>query len=62
MYVFINYCIIITIKRLVVVVVVIVLLRQTSINQVHLINMTWLFLILAILTYGKVYLGVHRNA
>lgn len=51
----------ITIKRLVVV-VVIVLLRQTSINQVHLINMTWLFLILAILTYGKVYLGVHRNA
>lgn len=61
MYVFINYCIIITIKRLVVV-VVIVLLRQTSINQVHLINMTWLFLILAILTYGKVYLGVHRNA
>lgn len=60
MYVFINYCIIITIKRLVV--VVIVLLRQTSINQVHLINMTWLFLILAILTYGKVYLGVHRNA
>lgn len=61
MYVFINYCIIITIKRLVVV-VVIVLLRQTSINQVHLINMTWLFLILTILTYGKVYLGVHRNA
>lgn len=61
MYVFINYCIIITIKRLVVV-LVIVLLRQTSINQVHLINMTWLFLILAILTYGKVYLGVHRNA
>lgn len=61
MYVFINYCIIITIKILVVV-VVIVLLRQTSINQVHLINMTWLFLILAILTYGKVYLGVHRNA
>lgn len=61
MYVFINYCIIITIKRLVVV-VVIVLLRQTSINQVHLINMTWLFLIFAILTYGKVYLGVHRNA
>lgn len=60
MYVFINYCIIITIKRLVV--VVIVLLRQTSINQVHLINMTWLFLILAILTYGKVYLVVHRNA
>lgn len=59
MYVFINYCIIITIKILV---VVIVLLRQTSINQVHLINMTWLFLILAILTYGKVYLGVHRNA
>lgn len=61
MYVFINYCIIITIKILLVV-VVIVLLRQTSINQVHLINMTWLFLILAILTYGKVYLGVHRNA
>lgn len=61
MYVFINYCIIITIKILVVV-VVIVLLRQTSINQVYLINMTWLFLILAILTYGKVYLGVHRNA
>lgn len=59
MYVFTNYCIIITIKILV---VVIVLLRQTSINQVHLINMTWLFLILAILTYGKVYLGVHRNA
>lgn len=59
MYVFINYCIIITIKILV---VVIVLLHQTSINQVHLINMTWLFLILAILTYGKVYLGVHRNA